>query len=79
MKWLLHRLSAIPAWLRAGRADYEAAHRRRQQAGYRARQRLVGTIWLVGLLIVALVPRAPVLALVGLTATFACFALLDDE
>lgn len=64
-------------WLRTGRADLEASHRRRLTPGYRARQRKIKWLWLVAGLMMLLYPELPFVVTVALVATFLSFGILD--
>jgi hypothetical protein len=74
-KWAM----ALPDWLRADRADFEQAHRRRESAHYRARKRRVKTLWIVAGLTMVLNPEVYFVALVALITTFLSFGILDNN
>lgn len=77
LRRLLEHLAALTAWLRAGRTDFEAAHRRRLSRAYRNRRRQVASLWLIGGIVAVLNPEPGVLALLVLVVTLASFAILD--
>lgn len=66
-------------WLCAGRADYRALQRRRTLPGHRRRIGRCKTLWIGAGLLMLLQPTIPVILLLGLPATFLCFALLDES
>ena len=76
---LFDKLTALPAWLRAGRSDLESAHQRRQSPAYRHRVRRAKTLWLVAAGLIGLNPTLEFVALVVLITTLLSFAILDES
>lgn len=79
MRKFIDFVFSLPDWLRAGRADFEAAHQRRLTPEYRAKKRKLRTVWIVAGIAMLLYPELPFIAIVALVTTFLSFGILDSD
>ena len=79
MTFLKQTLMALPAWLRAGRPDLEAAHQRRRSPAYRRRVKRVKTLWLITTLLMLVNPEVSFVLVTGLITSLLSFAILDES
>ena len=77
-KWV-NLVISLPDWLRAGRIDIQAAHKRRLAPQYQAKKRKVRTVWIVAGLVMLIYPDLPFVIIVTLLTTFLSFGILDSE
>lgn len=73
-----HYIDWFFGWLRAGRADWQHAHRRRLTARYLARRRKVKSLWIGAGVIMALNPDLSFICVLALVMALVSFAILDD-
>jgi hypothetical protein len=79
MRKLFEWAAALPAWLRAGRVDFERAHQKRRTARYQAKKRRVKTLWIVAGVTMVINPEVYFVAFVALVTTFLAFGILDNS
>lgn len=68
----------LPEWTRDRRPDPDHPSRRRYTGKYRAKRRIVKSLWLGAGCVMLLNPVVPFLAVVGLSTTFLAFVILDE-
>jgi hypothetical protein len=73
--WPRHAIHALCK----DRPDYQAFVRRRTSRGHRARKGHCKVIWIGTGVLMILNPHLPAVVALALTATFLCFALLDER
>lgn len=68
----------LPAWMADKRPDPNHFYRRCFTARYRAKRSLVKNVWIAAGAIMLCGPTAPMLLIVGLSASLISFIILDE-
>ncbi|MCL6414932.1 hypothetical protein MIB92_04665 [Aestuariirhabdus sp. Z084] len=75
---LMLRMALLPQWMLQQEPDAAHFYRRTFTPRYRAKRRIVRTLWLLATLLILSNPVLPFIIMIGLPTTLLGFAILDE-